>query len=88
LSFKHAVASGALTPHAICQRDDARPAEPLPCDEYEHICSADDAQFFDTSRCLGVIGIVAQAPIQSLFLTAAVFRSVLLGGFVQVMFGV
>jgi len=35
------------------------------CDEYQQICSAGDAQFFDTSRALGVIGIVASQSIEA-----------------------
>jgi len=35
------------------------------CDEYQQICSAGDAQFFDTSRALGVIGIVAAQSIEA-----------------------
>jgi len=35
------------------------------CDEYQQICSASDAQFFDTSRALGVIGIVASQSIEA-----------------------
>jgi len=35
------------------------------CDEYQQICSAGDAQFFDTSRALGVVGIVAAQSIEA-----------------------
>jgi len=35
------------------------------CDEYQQICSAGDAQFFDTSRAHGVIGIVASQSIEA-----------------------
>ena len=35
------------------------------CDEYQQICSAGDAQFFDTSRALGVIGIVTAQSIEA-----------------------
>jgi len=35
------------------------------CDEYQQICSAGGAQFFDTSRALGVIGIVAAQSVEA-----------------------
>jgi len=35
------------------------------CDEYQQICSAGDAQFFDTSRALGVVAIVAAQSLEA-----------------------
>jgi len=56
------------------------------CDEYQQICSAGDAQFFDTSRALGVIGIVATQSIEAYI--AAIGNehaaSALLGNFTNV----
>jgi len=47
----------------IAQSSGPRKSRPLLflCDECQQICSAGDAQFFDTSRALGVIGIVARS---------------------------
>ncbi len=57
------------------------------CDEYQQICSAGDAQFFDTSRTLGVIGIVASQSIEAYI--AAIGNehaaTALLGNFTNVM---
>jgi len=39
------------------------------CDEYQQICSAGDANFFDTSRALGVVGIVAAQSLEA-YITA------------------
>jgi len=56
------------------------------CDEYQQICSAGDAQFFDTSRALGAIGIVASQSIEAYI--AAIGNehaaSALLGNFTNV----
>jgi type IV secretory pathway TraG/TraD family ATPase VirD4 len=35
------------------------------CDEYQQIASSGDANFFDTSRALGVIGIVASQSVDA-----------------------
>ncbi len=35
------------------------------CDEYQQICSAGDANFFDTSRALNVVGIVAAQSMEA-----------------------
>jgi len=35
------------------------------CDEYQQICSAGDATFFDTSRALNVVGIVAAQSMEA-----------------------
>jgi len=90
LSFKHAVASGcALNParNLPAGRRKGRPNLFLAMST--SISAAPTTPSSSTPRGAWASSASSpQAPIQSLFLTAAVFRSVLLGGFVQVMFGV
>jgi len=69
-NLRLALRQGALLPSR--QRSRAAPsgatqesAALFLCDEYQQICSAGDAQFFDTSRVLGVIGIVASQSIDA-----------------------
>lgn len=47
--------------------DGARKRRPVIffCDEYQQLCSPGDANFFDTSRALGVVGIVASQSIEA-----------------------
>jgi type IV secretory pathway TraG/TraD family ATPase VirD4 len=47
--------------------DDPRKTRPVLffCDEYQQLCSPGDAHFFDTSRALSVVGIVASQSIEA-----------------------